>query len=106
MEEVTAEEIIGEPEEVVAEETVDTAGDVLEERVEGAVETVTEEEPAETLTDAADEAMAAFEASLSGLSLDFAEETSSDAPETETSAESTEEPEIQKKILPDQKQHR
>ena len=97
VEEVTAEEIIGEPEEVVAEETVDTAGDVLEERVEGAVETVTEEkEPAETLTDAADEAMAAFEASLSGLSLDFAEETSSDAPEavepeTETSAELTEE---------------
>ena len=89
VEEVTAEEIIGEPEEVVAEETVDTAGDVLEERVEGAVEIVTEEEPAETLTDAADEAMAAFEASLSGLSLDFAEETSSDAPETETSAEST-----------------
>ena len=81
VEKVTAEEIIGEPEEVVAEETVDTAGDVLEERVEGAVETVTEEEPAETLTDAADEAMAAFEASLSGLSLDFAEETSSDAPE-------------------------
>ena len=92
VEKVTAEEIIGEPEEVVAEETVDAAGDVLEERVEGAVETVTEEEPAETLTDAADEAMAAFEASLSGLSLDFAEETSSDAPETETSAESTEEP--------------
>ena len=57
----------------------------------GAGETVTEEEPAETLTDAADEAMAAFEASLSGLSLDFAEETSSDASETETSAESTEE---------------
>ena len=94
----TAEEIIGEPEEVVAEETVDTAGDVLEERVEGAVETVTEEEPAETLTDAADEAMAAFEASLSGLSLDFAEETSSDAPETETSAESTEEPETEEDI--------
>ena len=98
VEEVTAEEIIGEPEEVVAEETVDAAGDVLEERVEGAAETVTEEkEPAETLTDAADEAMAAFEASLSGFSLDFAEETSSDAPETvepetETSAESTEEP--------------
>lgn len=91
VEKVTAEEIIGEPEEVVAEETVDAAGDVLEERVEGAVETVTEEEPAETLTDAADEAMAAFEASLSGLSLDFAEETSSDASETETSAESTEE---------------
>ena len=92
VEEVTAEEIIGEPEEVVAEEKVDAAGDVLEERVEGAVETVTEEkEPAETLTDAADEAMAAFEASLSGLSLDFAEETSSDAPETETSAELTEE---------------
>ena len=92
VEEVTAEEIIGEPEEVVAEEKVDAAGDVLEERVEGAVETVTEEkEPAETLTDAADEAMAAFEASLSGLSLDFAEETSSDASETETSAESTEE---------------
>lgn len=98
VEEVTAEEIIGEPEEVVAEETVDTAGDVLEERVEGAVETVTEEEPAETLTDAADEAMAAFEASLSGLSLDFAEETSSDAPETETSAESTEEPETEEDI--------
>lgn len=98
MEKVTAEEIIGEPEEVVAEETVDTAGDVLEERVEGAVETVTEEEPAETLTDAADEAMAAFEASLSGLSLDFAEETSSDAPETETSAESTEEPETEEDI--------
>ena len=95
VEEVTAEEIIGEPEEVVAEETVDTAGDVLEERVEGAVETVTEEEPAETLTDAADEAMAAFEASLSGLSLDFAEETSSDALETETSAESTKEPETE-----------
>ena len=101
VEEVTAEEIIGEPEEVVAEETVDTAGDVLEERVEGAVETVTEEkEPAETLTDAADEAMAAFEASLSGLSLDFAEETSSDAPEavepeTETSAELTEEQETE-----------
>ena len=97
-EEVTAEEIIGEPEEVVAEETVDAAGDVLEERVEGAAETVTEEkEPAETLTDAADEAMAAFEASLSGFSLDFAEETSSDAPETvepetETLAESTKEP--------------
>lgn len=91
VEKVTAEEIIDEPEEVVAEETVDAAGDVLEERVEGAVETVTEEEPAETLTDAADEAMAAFEASLSGLSLDFAEETSSDASETETSAESTEE---------------
>ena len=98
VEKVTAEEIIGEPEEVVAEETVDTAGDVLEERVEGAVETVTEEEPAETLTDAADEAMAAFEASLSGLSLDFAEETSSDAPETETSAESTEEPETEEDI--------
>ena len=98
VEEVTAEEIIGEPEEVVAEETVDTAGDVLEEKVEGAVETVTEEEPAETLTDAADEAMAAFEASLSGLSLDFAEETSSDAPETETSAESTEEPETEEDI--------
>ena len=98
MEEVTAEEIIGEPEEVVAEETVDTAGDVLEERVEGAVEIGTEEEPAETLTDAADEAMAAFEASLSGLSLDFAEETSSDAPETETSAESTEEPETEEDI--------
>ena len=98
VEEVTAEEIIGEPEEVVAEETVDTAGDVLEERVEGAVETVTEEEPAETLTDAADEAMAAFEASLSGLSLDFAEETSSDAPETETSAESTKEPETEEDI--------
>lgn len=99
VEEVTAEEIIGEPEEVVAEETVDTAGDVLEERVEGAVETVTEEkEPAETLTDAADEAMAAFEASLSGLSLDFAEETSSDAPETETSAESTEEQETEEDI--------
>lgn len=98
VEEVTAEEIIGEPEEVVAEETVDTAGDVLEERVEGAVEIVTEEEPAETLTDAADEAMAAFEASLSGLSLDFAEETSSDAPETETSAESTEEPETEEDI--------
>ena len=94
VEEVTAEEIIGEPEEVVAEETVDTAGDVLEERVEGAVEIVT----AETLTDAADEAMAAFEASLSGLSLDFAEETSSDAPETETSAESTEEPETEEDI--------
>ena len=31
VEKVTAEEIIGEPEEVVAEETVDTAGDVLEE---------------------------------------------------------------------------
>ena len=98
VEEVTAEEIIGEPEEVVAEETVDAAGDVLEERVEGTAETVTEEkEPAETLTDAADEAMAAFEASLSGFSLDFAEETSSDAPETvepetETLAESTEEP--------------
>lgn len=91
VEKVTADEIIDEPEEVVAEETVDAAGDVLEERVEGAVETVTEEEPAETLTDAADEAMAAFEASLSGLSLDFAEETSSDASETETSAESTEE---------------
>lgn len=73
--------------------------DVLEERVEGAVETVTEEkEPAETLTDAADEAMAAFEASLSGLSLDFAEETSSDAPETETSAESTEEQETEEDI--------
>lgn len=85
-------------EEVVAEETVDAAGDVLEERVEGAVETVTEEEPAETLTDAADEAMAAFEASLSGLSLDFAEETSSDAPETESSAESTEEPETEEDI--------
>lgn len=99
VEEVTAEEIIGEPEEVVAEETVDTAGDVLEERVEGAVETVTEEkEPAETLTDAVDEAMAAFEASLSGLSLDFAEETSSDAPETETSAESTEEQETEEDI--------
>lgn len=98
VEKVTAEEIIGEPEEVVAEETVDTAGDVLEERVEGAVETVTEEEPAETLTDAADEAMAAFEASLSGLSLDFAEETSSDAPETETLAESTEEPETEEDI--------
>lgn len=98
VEEVTAEEIIGEPEEVVAEETVDTAGDVLEERVEGAVETVTEEEPAETLTDAADEAMAAFEASLSGLSLDFAEETSSDAPETETSAELTEEQEAEEDI--------
>lgn len=99
VEEVTAEEIIGEPEEVVAEEKVDAAGDVLEERVEGAVETVTEEkEPAETLTDAADEAMAAFEASLSGLSLDFAEETSSDAPETETSAESTEEPETEEDI--------
>ena len=98
VEKVTAEEIIGEPEEVVAEETVDTAGDVLEERVEGAVETVTEEEPAETLTDAADDAMAAFEASLSGLSLDFAEETSSDAPETETSAESTEEPETEEDI--------
>lgn len=104
VEEVTAEEIIGEPEEVVAEETVDAAGDVLEERVEGAVETVTEEkEPAETLTDAADEAMAAFEASLSGLSLDFAEETSSDAPEavepeTETSAESTEEQETEEDI--------
>lgn len=104
VEEVTAEEIIGEPEEVVAEETVDTAGDVLEERVEGAVETVTEEkEPAETLTDAADEAMAAFEASLSGLSLDFAEETSSDAPEavepeTETSAELTEEQETEEDI--------
>jgi len=98
VEKVTAEEIIGEPEEVVAEETVDTAGDVLEERVEGAVEIVTEEEPAETLTDAADEAMAAFEASLSGLSLDFAEETSSDAPETETSAESTEEPETEEDI--------
>lgn len=98
VEKVTAEEIIGEPEEVVAEETVDTAGDVLEERVEGAVETVTEEEPAEILTDAADEAMAAFEASLSGLSLDFAEETSSDAPETESSAESTEEPETEEDI--------
>lgn len=98
VEEVTAEEIIGEPEEVVAEETVDAADDVLEERVEGAVETVTEEEPAETLTDAADEAMAAFEASLSGLSLDFAEETSSDASETETSAESTEEPETEEDI--------
>lgn len=98
VEEVTAEKIIGEPEEVVAEETVDTAGDVLEEKVEGAVETVTEEEPAETLTDAADEAMAAFEASLSGLSLDFAEETSSDAPETETSAESTEEQETEEDI--------
>lgn len=98
VEEVTAEEIIGEPEEVVAEETVDTAGDVLEEKVEGAVETVTEEEPAETLTDAADEAMAAFEASLSGLSLDFAEETSSDAPETETSTESTEEQETEEDI--------
>lgn len=98
VEEVTAEEIIGEPEEVVAEETVDTAGDVLEEKVERAVETVTEEEPAETLTDAADEAMAAFEASLSGLSLDFAEETSSDAPETETSAESTEEQETEEDI--------
>ena len=99
VEEVTAEEIIGEPEEVVAEEKVDAAGDVLEERVEGAVETVPEEkEPAETLTDAADEAMAAFEASLSGLSLDFAEETSSDAPETETSAESTEEQETEPEI--------
>ena len=98
VEKVTAEEIIGEPEEVVAEETVDTAGDVLEERVEGAVETVTEEEPAETLTDAADEAMAAFEASLSGLSLDFAEETSSDAPKTETSAELTEEQETEEDI--------
>ena len=98
VEKVTAEEIIGEPEEVVAEETVDAADDVLEERVEGAVETVTEEEPAETLTDAADEAMAAFEASLSGLSLDFAEETSSDASETETSAESTEEPETEEDI--------
>lgn len=99
VEEVTAEEIIGEPEEVVAEEKVDAAGDVLEERVEGAVETVTEEkEPAETLTDAADEAMAAFEASLSGLSLDFAEETSSDAPETETSAELTEEQETEPEI--------
>ena len=104
VEEVTAEEITGEPEEVVAEETVDAAGDVLEERVEGAVETVTEEkEPAETLTDAADEAMAAFEASLSGLSLDFAEETSSDAPEavepeTETSAELTEEQETEEDI--------
>lgn len=85
-------------EKVTAEETVDAAGDVLEERVEGAVETVTEEEPAETLTDAADEAMAAFEASLSGLSLDFAEEISSDAPETETSAESTEEPETEEDI--------
>lgn len=85
-------------EKVTAEETVDAAGDVLEERVEGAVETVTEEEPAETLTDAADEAMAAFEASLSGLSLDFAEETSSDAPETESSAESTEEPETEEDI--------
>ena len=42
--------------------------------------------------------MAAFEASLSGLSLDFAEETSSDAPETETSAESTEEPETEEDI--------
>lgn len=99
VEEVTAEEIIGEPEEVVAEEKVDAAGDVLEERVEGAVETVTEEkEPAETLTDAADETMAAFEASLSGLSLDFAEETSSDAPETETSAELTEEQETEEDI--------
>ena len=98
VEEVTAEEIIGEPEEVVAEETVDTAGDVLEERVEGADEIVTEEEPAETLTDAADEATAPFEACLSGLSLDFAEETSSDAPETETSAESTEEPETEEDI--------
>ena len=76
VEEVTAEEIIGEPEEVVAEE----------------------KEPAETLTDAADEAMAAFEASLSGLSLDFAEETSSDAPETETSAELTEEQETEEDI--------
>ena len=50
VEEVTAEEIIGEPEEVVAEEKVDAAGDVLEERVEGAVETVTEEkEPADKM---------------------------------------------------------
>ena len=126
VEEVTAEEIVGEPEEVVAEETVDAAGDVLEETVEGTAEMVTEEkepelsevveetveepiaeekieEPTESLTDAADqeektaedvaadEAMAAFEASLSGLSLDFGEETSSDAPETETSIEPTEE---------------
>lgn len=90
VEEVTAEEIIGEPEEVVAEETVDADGDVLEEKTAEDV--------------AADEAMAAFEASLSGLSLDFTEETSSDAPEavkpeTAASSEPAEEPETEESII-------
>ena len=124
VEEVTTEEIIGEPEDVVAEETVDASGAVLEEETvaepedviieEPAVEETeseltdtaeeepeteaiveeTEEIPAETVEEenveedtiqevseeksaediAADEAMAAFEASLSNISLDFGEE--------------------------------
>lgn len=120
VEEVTAEEIVGEPEEVVAEETVDASGAVLEEETveEPADDVMTEEnEPAdvveepvaeETSTEldektaenlAADEAMAAFEASLSAFSLDFeepeenvAEPTHEEAVEAEDVTETAEEP--------------
>ena len=136
VEEVTTEEIIGEPEDVVAEETVDASGAILEEETvaepediiieEPAVEETEETEseltdtveeepeteaiveeaeeiPAETVEEesveedtiqevpeeksaediAADEAMAAFEASLSNISLDFGEENgdSTEVPE-------------------------
>lgn len=108
VEEVTTEEIIGEPEDVVAEETVDASGAVLEEEtVEEPADAVTEEnEPAdvveepvaeETSTEpeektaedlAADEAMAAFEASLSEFSLDLEEtEKSAEEPVQEEAVE-------------------
>lgn len=119
VEEVTTEEIIGEPEEVVAEETVDASGAVLEEEtVEEPADVVTEEnEPADVTEEpvteemstepeektaedlAADEAMAAFEASLSDFSLDFeepeenaAEPTQEEAVEAEDVTETAEEP--------------
>ncbi len=92
--------------EVVAEETVDTAGDVLEERVEGAVETVTEEEPAETLTDAADEAMAAFEAKSLPDFLWILQKKHRLMHQKLKLRRNRQKSRKQKKILPDQKQHR
>ena len=126
VEEVTTEEIIGEPEEVVAEETVDASGAVLEEEmVEEPTEAVTEEnetadvveepvaeetstEPEEKTAEdlAADEAMAAFEASLSDFSLDFeeteenaAEPTQEEAVEAAEVTEAAEEPEEAEPVI-------
>lgn len=125
VEEVTTEEILGEPEEVVAEETVDASGAVVEEEtVEEPMNEVVEEpesadaveeepaaeemnaEPEEKTAEdvAADEAMAAFEASLSEISLDFGETGDSDAEqkqeetvEAEDSTETADEPVAEEK---------
>lgn len=152
VEEVTTEEIIGEPEDVVAEETVDASGAILEEETVAEPEDVIIEEPAveepegteSELTDtveeepeaataepeelptetaeeesvqeepeektaediAADEAMAAFEASLSNISLDFGEENEEAVSEpeaveeeTEVPAEAAEEPIVEEEVI-------